>query len=169
LKIEEIKRYRRAFYNNRAPVYDDLYWDGKESHPELNGFKKLAKIEEGNVVLDVATGTGNYLIEMAKQGALCYGIDISSKMLERLNLKIKQESLEEHVKDIRVGEADSLPYQNDFFNLVTCIGLFEYYPIEYSLKVLREITRARAKILLLKGSPLNPRKEMLKNSFSELH
>ena len=141
LKIEEIKRYRRAFYDNRAPIYDDTYWDGKETHPEMNGFKKLVKIEEGNVVLDVATGTGNYLIEMAKQGALCYGIDISSKMLERLKFKIKQESLEEFVKDIRVGEADSLLYQNGFFDLVTCIGLFEYYPIEYALKVLREIYR----------------------------
>jgi ubiquinone/menaquinone biosynthesis C-methylase UbiE len=141
LKIEEIKRYRREFYDNRALFYDDLWWDGKESHPEMNSFKKLVKIDEGNIVLDVATGTGNYLIEMAKKGALCYGIDISQKMLERLKFKIKQESLEEYVKDIREGEADSLPYQNNFFDLVTCIGLFEYYPIEYTLTVLREISR----------------------------
>ena len=141
LKIEEIKRYRRDFYNNRASVYDDLFWDGKDSHPEMDGFRKLVKIEKGTFVLDVATGTGNYLNEMARQGALCYGIDISPKMLEKIKFKIEKESLQDFVIDIREGEADNLPYQYDFFDLVTCIGLFEYYPVEYALRVLREIHR----------------------------
>jgi len=140
-KIEEIKRYRRKFYDTRASVYDKSWRESKESEEEMEGFKKLVKVKSGELVLDVATGTGIYLIEMAKDGAICYGIDSSPKMLEVLRLKIKQQGLESNVKEIRVCEADKLPYQDNFFDWVTCIGMLEYYPIEYAETVLSEIRR----------------------------
>lgn len=140
-KIEEIKRYRRKFYDNRASVYDKSWWESKESKEEMEGFKKLVKVKSGELVLDVATGTGIFLIEMAKDGAICYGIDASPKMLEQLRRKIKQQRLESNVKEIRVCEADKLPYPASFFDWVTCIGMFEYYPIEYTETVLGEIKR----------------------------
>lgn len=62
-------------------------------------------------------------------------------MLEQLRRKIKKRGLESKVKEIRVCEADVLPYLEHFFDWVTCIGLFEYYPIEYAEVVLKEIKR----------------------------
>lgn len=100
---------------------------GEESKEEIDGFKKLVKVENGQVVLDVATGTGIFLIEMAKNGAICYGIGVSPEMLEKLKHKIEQQHLERNVKEIRVGEADELPYLDNFFDWVTCIGMLEYY------------------------------------------
>lgn len=140
-KIEEIKKYRRKWYDNRARIYDKLQLESDEHDEEMEGFKKLIKIKSGEVVLDVATGTGIFLIEMAKNGAMCYGIDASPKMLEQLRHKIKQQSLESNVKEIRVCEADKLPYPDNFFDWVTCVGLLEYYPIEYADTVLIEIKR----------------------------
>ena len=140
-KIEEIKRYRRKFYDNRASVYDKSWWESKESNEEMEGFKKLVKVKSGELVLDVATGTGIFLTEMAKDGAICYGIDGSPKMLEQLRRKIRQQRLESNVKEIRVCEADKLPYQDNFFDWVTCIGMFQYYPIGYAETVLSEIRR----------------------------
>lgn len=140
-KIKEIKRYRRKFYDNRASVYDKTWWESKESKAEMDGFKRLVKVKSGEIVLDVATGTGIFLIEMAKDGAICYGIDASPKMLEQLKCKIKQHGLEGNVKEIRVCEADKLPYQDNLFDWVTCIGMLEYYPIEYAETVLSEIRR----------------------------
>jgi 2-polyprenyl-3-methyl-5-hydroxy-6-metoxy-1,4-benzoquinol methylase len=78
-KIEEIKRYRRQWYNAHARVYDKSWWESKESEEEMKGFKSLVKVRSGELVLDVATGTGIFLIEMAKDGATCHGIDISPK------------------------------------------------------------------------------------------
>lgn len=140
-RIEDIKRYRRKFYDKRACVYDKSWWESEESKDEMNGFKKYVRVKSGETVLDVATGTGIFLIEMAKDGALCYGIDASPKMLEQLKRKTKQEELESNIKEIRVAEADRLPYPNDFFDWVTCIGMLEYYPIEYAETVLRDIRR----------------------------
>jgi GrpB-like predicted nucleotidyltransferase (UPF0157 family) len=140
-KIKEIKRYRRKWYDERASIYDKLWWESEEAKEEMEGFKKLVKVKGGEVVLDVATGTGVFLIEMAKDGAPCYGIDASPKMLEQLKRKIKQQRLEGNVKEIRVGEADKLPYQDNFFDWVTCMGMLEYYPIEYAEVVLGEIKR----------------------------
>jgi ubiquinone/menaquinone biosynthesis C-methylase UbiE len=140
-KIGEIKRYRKKFYDNRASVYDKSWWKSKESREEMEGFKRLVKVKSEELVLDVATGTGIFLIEMAKNGAKCYGIDASPKMLEQLRRKVKQQGLESNIKEIRVCEADRFPYPDGFFDWVTCIGMLEYYPIEYAETVLSEIRR----------------------------
>lgn len=125
-KIGEIKRYRRKWYDNHPSTYDIAWWESEESKEEMDGFKRLVKVKNGEVILDIAAGTGIFLIEMAKDGAVCYGIDTSPKMLEKLKLKIEQKGLEENVKEIRVCEADRLPYPDDFFDWVTCVGMLEY-------------------------------------------
>ncbi len=140
-EIEEIKIYRRKFYDNRAGVYDKIWWESPESTEEIDGFRNLVKVKHGEIVLDVATGTGIYLIEMAKKGAQCYGLDASPKMLAQLKRKIEQLELEGNVEEIRVCEADKIPYPNDFFDWVSCIGMLEYYPIEYADMALNEIRR----------------------------
>ena len=140
-EISEIKRYRRKWYDNHATTYDKVWWESKESEDEMDGFKRLVKIEGGEVILDVAAGTGIFLIEMAKDGAVCYGIDASPKMLKQLKLKIEQKGLEENVKEVRVWEANRLPYPDDLFDWVTCVGMLEYYPMEYAEAVLKEIRR----------------------------
>jgi ubiquinone/menaquinone biosynthesis C-methylase UbiE len=140
-KIGEIKRHRRKWYDNHASTYDKVWWESEESKEEMDGFKRRVKVRNREVVLDIAAGTGIFLVEMAKEGAVCYGIDASPKMLEQLRCKIKRQELEDNVKDIRVGEADELPYPDDFFDWVTCVGMLEYYPMEYAETVLNEIRR----------------------------
>lgn len=110
--IEEIKAYRKEFYNNRSSIYDNLSWTDK-SHPEILGFKNNVKVKKGDIVLDIATGTGQFLLEMAKDGANCFGIDISQKMLEQIKPKIEHLRLQDNIKELRVGEADNLPYPID--------------------------------------------------------
>jgi ubiquinone/menaquinone biosynthesis C-methylase UbiE len=62
-------------------------------------------------------------------------------MLQQLKHKIKQQGLEDHVRGILVGVADRLPYQDNLFDWVTCIGMLEYYPVSYAPTVLSEIKR----------------------------
>jgi ubiquinone/menaquinone biosynthesis C-methylase UbiE len=62
-------------------------------------------------------------------------------MLEQLRRKTKRQRLESQVKGTLVGVADRLPYQDNLFDWVTCIGMLEYYPIEYAETVLKEIKR----------------------------
>ncbi|KKM66434.1 hypothetical protein LCGC14_1481280, partial [marine sediment metagenome] len=64
--IEEIKKFRKRFYNDHANDYDNIWWDDENALEEFEGFKKSVNIKQGDVVLDIATGTGTFLIEMAK-------------------------------------------------------------------------------------------------------
>ena len=142
-EIEKIKEFRRQFYNSHADDYDNTQHadDDEDFLQEFRSFKKLVKTIPGQVVLDIATGTGTYLIQMARSGALCYGLDQSPKMLEQLKVNFMKENLETSLKDIHIGVADKLPYPNKFFNWVTCIGMFEYYPLKYVEIVLSEVIR----------------------------
>lgn len=139
--VEEIKRFRKKFYDDHAKDYDSIWWDDENALKEFEGFKTFVKIKQGDVVLDIATGTGTFLIEMAKAGAICYGIDQSPNMLEQLRSKVKQKGIERYVEKITIGTAENLPYPDETFNWVVCIGMFEYYPLEYAEIVLSEIIR----------------------------
>ncbi|MHA2039269.1 MAG: class I SAM-dependent methyltransferase [Promethearchaeota archaeon] len=140
-EIEEIKKFRKQFYNEHANDYDNMWWNDGNALEEFAGFKNVVKIKPGDIVLDIATGTGTFLIEMAKLGATCYGIDQSSKMLEKLRYKVKQKGIEKDVEKISEGTAEKLPYPDRIFNWVVCIGMLEYYPLEYAKAVLLEIIR----------------------------
>ena len=140
-EIDEIKKFRKKYNEDHANEYDVEWWNDENALEEFEGFKKFVKIKPGEIVLDIATGTGTFLIELAKIGAICYGLDQSPKMLEKLKFKVKNERIEENVEKINVGTADKLPYTEEIFNWVVCIGMFEYYPLDYIEVVLSEIIR----------------------------
>ena len=127
------------YYDVYAANYDKEWWNDEDALDEFKGFKKLVHVQLNEVVLDIATGTGTFLIEMVKTGGISYGIDQSPKMLEHLQQKITRNNLEKNIKDIRVGVADHLPYRDQFFDWEICIGMFEYYPLEYIKRVFDEI------------------------------
>ena len=140
-EIEEIKKFRKKYNEIHANGYDYEWWNDGNALKEFEGFKKFVKIKPDEIVLDIATGTGTFLIEMAKMGAICYGLDQSPKMLEKLKFKVKKERIEENLGKINLGSADKLPYTDEMFNWVVCVGMFEYYPFEYVEIVLSEIIR----------------------------
>ncbi len=117
-----------------------MQWISDGLRVELNAAKKLMLMRKGDRVLDVATGTGNYLIAAAQRGAACYGIDLSEKILEVARAKVKKLGLK-NVKELKIADADKLPYENNFFDWVTCIGMFDYYSPSHSKNVLKEFKR----------------------------
>lgn len=138
--LKEQKKYLKKWYNKTAEHYDT--WGGKPitelTSVEMQGVKKFLNAKKGETVLDAATGTGNYLILAAKKGATCYGTDISPKMLKVARRKAKKFM---NVKELLLADADDLPYQNNFFDWITCIGMLEYYPITHAKKILLEFKR----------------------------
>jgi ubiquinone/menaquinone biosynthesis C-methylase UbiE len=141
-EIEEIKKFRKKYNEIHADEYDNEWWNDQNAIEEFEGFRNLVKIKPGEVVLDIATGTGTFLIEMAKMGAICYGLDQSPKMLENLKIKVKKYKIKINVEKVNIGTADKLPYHNEIFNWIVCIGMFEYYPLDYIEVLLSEIVTA---------------------------
>jgi SAM-dependent methyltransferase len=74
-------------------------------------------VSAGQRVLDVGCGTGVFLRLVADRGAEAFGLDASEALLE-----IARERVPE--ADLRVGEMEALPYDDDSFDVVTGFNAF---------------------------------------------
>lgn len=98
-------------------------YDKKEAY--LNSFEKnklvslLPKIE-GWRVLDVGAGTGRLSLTLRKMGAEVTALDLSEKMLQRLNKKDRS------IKTV-VGDAEDLPFNQEQFDLITAAFLIVHF------------------------------------------
>jgi demethylmenaquinone methyltransferase / 2-methoxy-6-polyprenyl-1,4-benzoquinol methylase len=81
---------------------------------------------QGDVVLDVATGTGAVALELVRQkGCSVVGIDQSAEMLDEARRRI---TLAAATKDVRLveGRAEALPFEDDAFDALTVTYLLRY-------------------------------------------
>lgn len=162
--LKEQKNYLKEWYNKTAEQYDSWDTEGKLD-AEFEGIRELLNIKKGEKVLDVATGTGIYLILAAKRGAICYGVDITPNILEVAKKKVKSLKLK-NVKELKIADADNLPYDRNSFDWITCIGMLEYYPIEHAQKILIEfkrILKENGKILIDFPDITNPEAQAFKS------
>ena len=92
-------------------------------------------------MLDVGTGTGRYLIPLARQGAKCAGIDFSPAMLRELRERARGKAWQRNIVALRVGDARRLPFRAQRFAWVVCMGVLEYYSLRERGRILREVLR----------------------------
>jgi SAM-dependent methyltransferase len=69
------------------------------------------------VVLDVGCGVGAFLQLAARRGARPFGLDASEALLELARQRLPH-------ADLRVGDMEALPYEDDCFDLVTGFNAF---------------------------------------------
>jgi SAM-dependent methyltransferase len=74
-------------------------------------------LEPGQSVLDIGCGVGSFLRLVADRGGRAFGLDASEALIE-----LARERLPE--ADLRVGEMEALPYDDDSFDLVTGFNSF---------------------------------------------
>lgn len=83
-------------------------------------FIQRLAIPAGKRVLDIATGTGNLAIPLARSGCLVTGVDIAPNLLEQARARAVTESLTIQFDD---GDAEALPYADASFDaVVTMFG-----------------------------------------------
>jgi ubiquinone/menaquinone biosynthesis C-methylase UbiE len=107
-------------------------------------------------ILDLACGVGRVLVPLAKKGAHVFGIDNSNKMLKISADNVKSAGVEENVQ-LKKSDAANLPFVDNSFDVVICVGLLEHLPELIRYKVLSEISRVikRRGILLLTITNVN--------------
>ena len=108
---ENKKKEIKKMFNNIAKSYDTLnrilslgidVWWRKKAVKQLNNPK---------IILDVATGTADFAISAAKNtNATITGIDISDKMLEIGEQKIKKLNLENRIT-LKLGDAEETSFK----------------------------------------------------------
>lgn len=97
-------------FDNPMIVIDEMHF------PEVLGDIRDLK------VLDLGCGSGRYSLKLAKAGAIVTGIDISSGMLEKAELKTKDYKVEFIKHDIQ----SSLPFEDNSFDMVIASLVFEH-------------------------------------------
>lgn len=94
----------------------------------------LARVDlsPGDVVLDIGCGAGAFLRLVGERGARAYGIDASDALVELARARAPE-------AEVRVGDMESLPYDDDTFDLVT--GFTSFFFANDIVVALREAGR----------------------------
>jgi demethylmenaquinone methyltransferase/2-methoxy-6-polyprenyl-1,4-benzoquinol methylase len=159
-------------FNDIAPGYDflnrtlslgtDRLWRRK--------LRKMLDASDSNVILDVATGTGDLAIECVKgkkkKMRKITGVDISEKMLEKGRKKIDKKHLGDCI-DLRYGDSENLEFESNTFDAVVVgFGVRNFENLERGLREMYRVTKPSGKIFILDFSmPRNPFIRMLYSSY----
>lgn len=90
---------------------------------ETDCLYSLLKPQSGQKILDVCCGTANYSVKLAKTGCNVTGIDISEKMLEVANEKIKKENL--NIELIK-GDCSTISLRENYYDSIISMAGFEF-------------------------------------------
>lgn len=150
-------------FNNIAPKYDlmnhlmsfelDRLW-------RRRAVRCIAERREALDVLDLATGTGDLAIAIAKrmgpQGRVT-GVDLSEEMLIQGRFKVADEGLQKNVELIR-GNAEALSFNDESFDRVSvAFGVRNYEDLMRGLRESLRVLRRGGRLVILElSSPDNP-------------
>lgn len=153
---EKIQKY----YSWRASNYDAGAGFEVEHHAEA---LRLANVQEGQHVLDVACGTGRGTVGLARavgaEGRVD-ALDLSEAMLDQARAKIEKLGLSSRVH-FKQGNARELPYPDETFDLVYNGYMFDLIPLDGFLPILKEMRRVlkpSGKLVLVNMSKPDERK-----------
>jgi len=118
---------------------------------------ELARIKVGDLVCDLACGTGDLSILIAKQGAQVTGIDLSEQMLNYAMLKNQSENLKIEFMQQNILEIKTC----DTYDLVTiAYGIRNLPSYEEGLKVMYQMLKVGGRVFILEFS--HPQNTLLK-------
>lgn len=127
---------------NLAHQYD-LWWkhldsikrDRKRRSQEKRTYQGILNslgMTAGKKILDIACGWGELLLIAKEQGLKVSGVDISPHAIKLAKERIGQ-------GDLKVAKAEKLPFTNNSFDYIVCIGSLEHF--DSPEKALAEMSR----------------------------
>ena len=145
----------RAMFDRIAGVYDVMnsVMTAGLHHRWRRRAADLAQVGPGSTALDVATGTGDLAIELARHGAEVTGTDFAPAMLEIARRKAPGLIFEE-------GDALGLGYPDDHFDAVTVgFGARNFADLDRGLGEMARVTKPGGHVVVLEIT--TPRKPPL--------
>jgi demethylmenaquinone methyltransferase / 2-methoxy-6-polyprenyl-1,4-benzoquinol methylase len=114
----------------------------------------LAQVRAGDRALDVATGTGDLALELARRGVDVVGSDFSEGMLEQARRKAQG------VPGVRFEQANALalPYADGEFDAATVgFGARNFSDLEQGLREMARVVRPGGRVVVLEiTTPTRP-------------
>ncbi|OXA92899.1 bifunctional demethylmenaquinone methyltransferase/2-methoxy-6-polyprenyl-1,4-benzoquinol methylase UbiE [Flavobacterium hercynium] len=118
--------------------------------------KKVLKIvsdKKPQIVLDIATGTGDLAILMAKTNAQkIIGLDISAGMLEVGKKKVAEKKLS-NVIDLVLGDSEKIPFEDNYFDAITVgFGVRNFENLEKGFGEILRVLKPNGVFVILETS-----------------
>ena len=113
----------------------------------------LVKAAQPKEVLDIATGTGDLAIALAKTNASrIVGLDISSGMLEVGRKKIENLELSSVIEMVQ-ADSENLPFEDDSFDAITvAFGIRNFEHLEKGLAEILRVLKPKGIFAILETS-----------------
>ena len=114
---------------------------------------RLLKAANPKLMLDVATGTGDFAVEALRLNPdKIIGVDISEGMLEMGRKKILKRGLSNKI-ELRSGDSENLPFEENKFDAVTvAFGVRNFENLERGLQEIFRVLKPGAMIVVLEFS-----------------
>jgi demethylmenaquinone methyltransferase / 2-methoxy-6-polyprenyl-1,4-benzoquinol methylase len=161
------KQQVASMFNNISPKYDLL------NHLLSGGIDKLwrrkainlLKKEHPSLILDVATGTGDFAIASLRANpSKVIGVDISEGMLKIGREKIRKLGLEKIIEMVS-GDSENLQFQdNNFDAIIVGFGVRNFEDLEKGLEEMHRVLKKGGTLLVLEFS--KPAKFPFKNFYN---
>lgn len=111
----------------RHPVGSRGFFDDLDQYhfEKLHHLLRLVKFDgyEGKKVLEVGCGAAVDLARFARGGAVVTGVDLASSAIELARANFQQQGLS---GEFHVADGESLPFEDDTFDLVYAHGVVQY-------------------------------------------
>lgn len=143
-------------FNNISKTYDflnhfmslgiDIIWR-KKAINEL-------KADQPKLILDVATGTGDFAFEALSilQPEKIIGVDISQGMLDIAKQKIAKRGMHDRF-EIKLGDSEKLPFEDNEFDAVTvAYGVRNFEDLQKGLNDIYRVLKPGGKAVVLEFS-----------------
>ena len=162
------KEQVQLMFDNIAPTYDKLNHLFSFSIDRLwrsNVVRKVRRMKPERI-LDLATGTGDLAIKMAKRipQAKIMGVDLSENMLAIAAEKVRRQGLDDHIA-LYQGDAEELHLTDSVVDVVTvAFGVRNFANIEKGLSEIMRSLRSGGYIVILEFS--TPRNFIIRKLYS---
>ena len=146
----------REMFTAIAPRYDFLNWllsVGQDKYWRKQAVDLLDPIRRDHI-LDVATGTCDIAIEIAKQNLAVriFGIDFSQRMLELGKAKVFRSNYDKSIS-FQIGSGEHLPFANESFDGVVCaFGIRNFANVKRGLREFYRVLKPGGRIVILEFS-----------------
>ncbi len=140
---------RYDFLNHLMSFGLDAYWRKR--------LVSLIKPKPGDLILDVASGTGDVAIELARQfkNTKITGVDFSNPMLQIAKKKVAILGKSENIK-FQFGDALNLPFKDNKFEAATmAFGIRNVENCQKGIKEMKRVVKKGGLVLILEFSRPN--------------
>ncbi len=134
-------------FDSIREFYDNEYYADLAQHQTLpwhcRSIARRLGDMRGREVLDVACGAGQWLGHLHGEGAAIAGVDLSARAIDACRKRFPE-------GEFHCGPAESLPFEDSRFDLVTCMGSLEHFLDKpAALSEMKRVAKPDAQFLIL--------------------